>query len=315
MYLLQVNFHVRCFYAYCLKYPILKNIRLIIMTKIKAKNFNLEHTLECGQIFRINKVDDWYYVNAQDKFFKIKQLGNELEFHGVDKEFIIHFFSLNENLSKILKKINKDKYIKKSIDKYRGLRIIKQDPWECLISFICSSASNIPRIKSKIKALSENFGEKVLLDGICDHAFPRPGSINKYKKILNAKTGFRARYIFEANNSVNVEKLNLLRTLPYKSAKKELMKINGVGEKVADCVLLFSLGFTQALPVDTWIKKVMQLLYFNNTTISNEKIREFGLDYFGTYAGYAQQYLFMLARNDLVTTSKLQLWKNEMLKE
>ena len=282
---------------------------------MKVKDFNLEHTLECGQIFRINKENNWYYINARDKFFKISQDGNEIEFHGVNKEFIIHFFSLNENLSKILKEINKDKYIKKSIDKYRGLRIIKQDPWECLISFICSSASNIPRIKSKLKALSKRFGKKVSLDGVCNYTFPAPGNINNYQEILNAKTGFRAKYIFEANNSVNIKDLNSLRKLPYKSAKNELKKINGVGDKVADCILLFSLGFNQAFPVDTWIKKTMQLLYFDNTTISNEKVREFGLDYFGTYAGYAQQYLFMFARNDLGTTSKLQLWKNGMLEE
>ena len=285
------------------------------MGKIKVKDFNLEYTLECGQIFRINRFDSWYYVNALDKYFKIKQVGNEIEFHGVDKEFVIHFFSLDENLSKILKEINKDKYVKKSIDKYRGLRIIKQDPWECLISFICSSASNIPRIKSKLKALSESFGTKILLDGISNYTFPTPGKINDYKKVLNAKTGFRAKYIIEANKSVNIKNLNSLRTRPYKYAKDELKKINGVGDKVADCVLLFSLGFYQAIPVDTWIKKTIQLLYFDNATISNEKIREFGLDYFGAYAGYAQQYLFMFARNDMGTTNRLQLWKNGMLEE
>ncbi len=285
------------------------------MAKMKVKDFNLEYTLECGQIFRINRENNWYYINAREKFFKICQVKNEIEFHGVDKKFIINFFSLDENLSKILKEINRDKYIKKSIDKYRGLRIIRQDPWECLISFICSTASNIPRIKSKLRALSESFGKKVSLDGVDNYAFPAPGNINNYKTILNAKTGFRAKYIFEANNSVNVKKLNSLKTLSYENAKNELKKVNGVGDKVADCVLLFSLGFNQALPVDTWIKKTMQLLYFDNTTVSNEKIRAFGLEYFGTYAGYAQQYLFMFSRNDLGTSNKLKLWKNGMLDE
>ncbi len=282
---------------------------------MKVKDFNLEHTLECGQIFRIHRRDNWYYINARDKFFKICQLKNEIEFHGVDKDFIIHFFSLNENLSKILKDINRDKYIKKSIDKYRGLRIIKQDPWECLISFICSTASNIPRIKSKLNTLSESFGKKVLLDGVGSYTFPVPGNINNYKTIVNAKTGFRAKYIFEANNSINIKKLNSLKSLSYEDAKKELKKLNGVGDKVADCVLLFSLGFNQALPVDTWIKKTMQLLYFDSTTVSNEKIRDFGLEYFGAHAGYAQQYLFMFSRNDLGTSTKLQLWKDGMLDE
>ena len=285
------------------------------MGKMKVKDFNLEHTLECGQIFRINREDNWYYINARDRFFKICQDKNEIEFYGADKDFIIHFFSLNENLSKILKEINKDKYIKKSIDKYRGLRILKQDPWECLISFICSAASNIPRIKSKLSALSVSFGKKKSMDGVDDYTFPKPGNINNYEKIVNAKTGFRAEYIFEANNSVNIKKLNSLKTLSYENAKNELKKVNGVGDKVADCVMLFSLGFSQAFPVDTWIKKTMQLLYFDNNTVSNEKIRRFGLDYFGSYAGYAQQYLFMFSRNDLGTSNKLKLWKKGMLEE
>ena len=208
------------------------------MGKTKVKDFNLAHTLECGQIFRINRVNGWYFVNAQDKFFKIKQIRNEIEFHGVDKEFVVHFFSLNENLTKILKEINKDKYIERSIDKYRGLRLIKQDPWECLISFICSSASNIPRIKSKLKALSERFGKKITLDGVRNYTFPLPGKMNDYEKILDAKTGFRARYILEANNTVDIKLLNSLRTQPYNHAKNELKKISGVGDKVADCILL-----------------------------------------------------------------------------
>jgi N-glycosylase/DNA lyase len=285
------------------------------MDKIKVKDFNLEHTLECGQIFRIYKTDDWYNVNTQDKFFKINQIGNELHFHGAEKEFIIHFFSLDENLPKILNEINKDKYIDKAIKKYRGLRIIKQDPWECLISFICSSASNIPRIKSKLQAIAQSFGKKFKLDETSYYTFPIPGEINDYEKIIEAKTGFRAKYILDANNTVNAKHLNSLKTKPYKFAKNELKKINGVGDKVADCVLLFSLGFSQALPVDTWIKKTFQLLYFDENNISNDKIREFGLEYFGNYTGYAQQYLYMYSRNDLHTSDRLKLWKNGMLND
>ncbi|MDP6924573.1 MAG: DNA glycosylase [Candidatus Scalindua sp.] len=285
------------------------------MGKIKVKDFNLAHTLECGQIFRINTQDNWYYVNARDKFIKIRQIKNELEFHGASKEFITHFFSLDENLSKILKEINKDRFIKESIDKYNGLRILKQDPWECLISFICSAASNIPRIKSKLNALSKAFGNKVSIGGVDNYTFPKPGNINNFKKIVNAKTGFRAKYLFEANNSVNIKKLNSLKTLSYENAKSELKKVNGVGDKVADCIMLFSLDFSQAFPVDTWIKKTMQLLYFNNTTVSNEEIRSFALDYFGSYAGYAQQYLFMFSRNDLGTSNKMELWKKGMIEE
>ena len=266
------------------------------MGKVKTEDFNLEYTLESGQIFRVSKINGWYYVNTQDKFFKIKQMRNELEFYGVSKDFIINFFSLDEKHTKILEEINRDPFINRVITKYRGLRLIKQEPWECLISFICSSASNIPRIKSKLNALSEQFGKKLILDEIPSFAFPLPGTINDYEKIKDAKTGFRARYILETNNIIDYECLYSLRNKSYESAKDQLKKFNGVGDKVADCILLFSLGFYQAFPVDTWIKKIMQLHYFNNRTISNREIREFGMSYFGRYAGYAQQYLFVFSR-------------------
>ncbi len=266
---------------------------------IKVRNFNLEYTLESGQIFRINKDNDWYCVNAQDKFFKIKQIRNQIEFYGVNKDFVIDFFSLNVQLPKILKEINKDKYIGKAISSYRGLRLIKQEPWECLISFMCSSASNIPRIKSKLNTLSKYFGKKLLLDGVQSSSFPLPGKINDFRKIRDAKTGFRAKYIFDVNNTIGTIHLSSLRNKPYNHAKDELKKINGIGDKVADCIMLFSLGFNQAFPVDTWIKKVMQLYYFNNNTVSNDRIREFGMGYFGKYAGYAQQYLYLFSRNEL----------------
>jgi len=266
------------------------------MCKVKTYDFNLEYTLESGQIFRVNNINGWYYVNTQDKFFKIKQTRNELEFYGVSKDFIINFFSLDEKHTKILEEINRDPFINRVITQYSGLRLIKQEPWECLISFICSSASNIPRIKSKLNALSEHFGKKLVLDEIPSFAFPLPGRINDYEKIKDAKTGFRARYIFETNNVIDCECLYSLRNKSYESAKDQLKKFNGVGDKVADCILLFSLGFYQAFPVDTWIKKIMQLHYFNNRTISNSEIREFGMSYFGRYAGYAQQYLFVFSR-------------------
>ena len=270
------------------------------MNKIRVHDFNLEHTLECGQIFRINKDNGWYYVNAEDNFFRIKQIKNQIEFSGVDEEFVIHFFSLNDNLSKILKEINKDKYIGKAIDNYRGLRLLKQEPWECLISFICSSASNIPGIRTKLNNLSKSFGKKISLGKRHSQTFPLPGKINNLKKIKDAKMGFRTQYLYEVNNTVDIKHLNSLRNKSYECAKNELKKMKGVGDKVADCVLLFSLGFSQAFPVDTWIKKTMQSVYFKNKAVSNERIREFGMNYFDTYAGYAQQYLYMYSRNEAI---------------
>ena len=285
------------------------------MPKLTVNNFDLVHTLECGQIFRVRKIvenppffgrDDWYYINTRDRFFKARQKGNRLEFYGVEEDFLIHFFSLDEPLEQILAEINKDKHINEAIARYPGLRLIRQDPWECLISFICSPASNIGKIKSTIEKLSEYFGRRLALDGVESYAFPEPGRINNFAKVKKSSAGFRTRYIIEANKNGVVWRgtrpvdgssfVRVLKTLPYEQAKKELKKILGVGDKVANCVLLFSLGFTEAFPVDVWIKKVMQELYFHNQIVPNRTIEDFARNYFGKYAGYAQQYLYHYRR-------------------
>jgi N-glycosylase/DNA lyase len=282
------------------------------MPKLTVNNFNLVHTLECGQIFRVKKIDDWYYINARDKFFKVRQQGNEsviargeapkqscLEFHGVKEGFLNRFFSLDEPLEQILAEINKDKHINAAITQYHGLRLIRQDPWECFISFICSPASNIGKITSTLDKLSEYFGRRHTLDGVQSYAFPEPGRINNTAKVKKSGAGFRTRYIIEANKdgvAWTNSFVRVLKTLPYEQAKKELKKILGIGDKVADCILLFSLGFTEAFPVDVWIKKVIQELYFNNQPVPNREIGDFARSYFGKYAGYAQEYLYYYRR-------------------
>ncbi|MGR3310443.1 MAG: DNA glycosylase, partial [Candidatus Brocadiales bacterium] len=148
------------------------------MPKLTVNNFNLVHTLECGQIFRVRKIDNWYYIHTRDTFFKVRQEGSRLEFYGVKEDFLIHFFSLDEPLEQILAEISKDKHIKAAISQYHGLRLVRQDPWECLISFICSPASNIGKIKSTLDKVSEYFGRRLTLDGVESHTFPEPGRIN-----------------------------------------------------------------------------------------------------------------------------------------
>lgn len=276
------------------------------MPELTVKDFNLVHTLECGQIFRVRKIDDWYYINTRNILFKVRQKNigaycntSKLEFHGVDKNFIVHFFSLDEPLKKILAEINKDEHINTAISQYHGLRLVRQDPWECLISFLCSPASNIGKIKSTLEKLSEYFGKTLTLDGVQSNAFPEPGRINNPAKVKKSGAGFRTRFLIEANKNGLVWTNSFareLKTLPYSQAKKELKKTLGIGDKVADCVLLFSLGFTEAFPVDVWIKKVIQELYFNNQTVPNRIIGDFARDYFGKYAGYAQEYLYYYRR-------------------
>lgn len=266
------------------------------MHKIIVKDFNLEYTLLCGQLFRVFKREDWYYIIVRDRLFSVRQSSDQLEFQGIDREFLVHYFALDEPYSNILSQIEKDQNIRRALKKYHGLRIVRQDPWECLISFMCSSAANIPKIKLNLEKLSHYFGKKIELNGFEGYSFPNPGELNLYEQILSAKTGFRAKYIKTANDLVSEDFLISLKKLPYLEAKKELKQIPGVGDKIADCVLLFSMGFAEAFPIDTWMKKILQRFYFKNKEASNQKLQDFGVKYFGKYAGYAQQFLYMLAR-------------------
>ena len=267
------------------------------MPKICVKDFNLEFTLLCGQLFRVSRKEDWYYVSIRDRIFRVRQSSNHLEFQGIDQEFLSYYFALDEPYSTILTEINRDPRIGKAIRRYHVLRIVRQDPWECLISFLCSSAANIPKIKLNLEMLSQSFGKRIEIEGTERYAFPNPGDLNDYEQIVRAKTGFRAKYIKTANDLVSEAFLLSLKKLPYSKAKKALKDIPGIGDKIADCILLFSLGFTEAFPIDTWMKKILQKLYFKNQQVSNQQLQKFGVEYFGRYAGYAQQFLYMLARD------------------
>lgn len=267
------------------------------MNKIKTKDFDLKHTLECGQLFRCEKKDGFHYLNARDKLIKLKQEGNELFFEGASEEFIKNYFALDENYKKIISELKKDKFVASAIKKYPGLRICRQDPWECLFSFILSSASNIPKIKRNIEELSKCFGKKIKLGSYESYSFPEKGEIKELCTIKKCGCGFRSKYVYETASTADEKWLNSLRKLNYKDAKKELIKLKGVGEKVADCILLFSLGFGEAFPVDVWIKRVMEELYFNKKKTSDKKIREFAQKKWGKYAGYAQEFLYHYRRN------------------
>ncbi|MDR4507243.1 MAG: hypothetical protein MRJ65_03220 [Candidatus Brocadiaceae bacterium] len=274
----------------------LQNGRDCCLPKITVKDFDLEHTLFCGQLFRVYKEKGWCCVAVRDRVFKVRQDSDQLEYHGVDKDFMTHFFALDESYPAILKQISRDIHTRNAIKRYYGLRIVRQDPWECVISFLCSSASNIPKIKLNLEKLSQLFGERIEIKGFKGYSFPNPGDLHDYERILQAKTGFRAKYIKAANELVHEKFLLSLTNLPYLEAKTALKKIPGIGDKIADCILLFSLGFTEAFPIDTWIKKILQRYYFENAEVSNKKLHAFGVEYFGRYAGYAQQFLYMSAR-------------------
>ena len=283
--------------------------------KLDGVPFDLDVTLCCGQVFKWDRKGDWWYGVAGNKAFKVRQDSGELEFANVDWKFVENYFGLNDDLQKIAATVGRDEHMKKALQEFWGLRIIKQDPWECLISYICATYKNIPAIRHMLLGLSRKFGEKTVLDGIDLFTFPTPerlasASVND---LMECGLGYRAKYVQETSKRIFEKSLEIenLRQLPYVQAKKQLCSFSGVGPKVADCVLLFSLGKTEAFPVDRWVERVILNHYVEKLPfelakklqqregLSNSeyaKLNAFGREYFGKYAGYAQEYLYHYER-------------------
>lgn len=271
------------------------------MKALNVRNFSLKHTLESGQAFRIHPKDGYYYFTVGNKVLKLKQDGNELYYDcnkGINDVFIRNLFSLDEDYCSITGTLGSDPFIADAIKNTYGIRIINQDPWECLVSYICSSNSSVMGVKRSVDRISKMFGKRILFDGMEFHSFPeRLGNMGELK---SCGLGFRARHLSETASQVNREKLILLKQQPYAEAKSQLIKLKGVGPKISDCILLYSLGFRQAFPVDRWIKRIVQHAYFRGKSIPDSKIREFASSRFGDHAGYAQLFLYA-ARKKFIT--------------
>lgn len=253
------------------------------MKSIQTKDFSLKHTLESGQLFRYSQENNGWRINHGKNSFYVEQNYDKLVFKGIKKEELEEFLGLKQDFKKIKKELSRDNCIAGLFEQLKGLRIMKQEPWECLIGFICSSASNIPKIKMNLNLITQNFGR--------NGRFPLIGELNDIELLKDCKAGFRAEYLFKTNKIATEEFFKKLNDMSYEDAKKELIKLPGVGEKIADCVLLFAYNKFEAFPVDVWMKRVMEELYLKKET-SVKKISEFGRHKFGRYAGYAQQYLY-----------------------
>jgi N-glycosylase/DNA lyase len=283
--------------------------------------FSLEHTLKCGQLFRWEKLGDWWYGVVADRVVKIRQLGGRLTFQGfpeeVNQRFIENYLRLDDDLPSILSKISGDEHVKRAIKLFYGLRLIRQEPWECLISYICATYKSIPAIKKMIHNFSQRFGKKISFDGIDFYTFPKAAELAKasHNTLRNCGLGFRTERVLKTAKILNRGNLSLetLKNLDYLNAKRKLLSLPGVGQKVADCVLLFSLEKLEAFPVDVWIKRAVTDFYashFDSSFINKvsgkgsitpkeyETINSFGREYFGRYAGYAQEYIFHLLRKE-----------------
>ncbi len=274
-------------------------------------DFNLKDTLESGQSFRWHRVENSYYGVVEGRILKLSALCSESrgkttlcvessrdEDEELLTESVRHYLDLSRDLPRLLTSVDVDVYIHRAIEKFWGMRILNQELWETIASFILSQNNNVPRIRGIIRRLSERFGEKLTLNRYVDYSFPTAAAFAtaEVDELLACGTGYRASYLKDAAAAIVSEQLVLttLKQLPYLEAKHALMQHKGIGEKVADCICLFSLGHLEALPIDVWVKRIFETLYLRRQATHRE-IREFAQNHFGDGIGYAQQYLFHYA--------------------
>ena len=277
---------------------------------IKSNIFDLADIFDCGQCFRWNKEADNSYTGVfGNNVLNVSKKDNNVTFKGIcdgNIEEICHkYFDLDRDYTKIREDLSKiDDNLKMSVEYGKGIRILNQDLWETIISFIISANNNIPRIKGIIERLSKKYGKKIIWEGKEYYTFPLPEelrdvTVSDYREL---GLGFRDIRLYETtemilNKEVDLEKI---KTMPTSEAREELLKLSGVGPKVADCILLFSdLKRFDVFPIDVWVRRVMNELYIkkeDETKVSKKEIQQLADTKFGALQGLAQQYLFYYRR-------------------
>lgn len=278
----------------------------------KPKTFNLENIFECGQCFRWNKETDNSYTGIwKENVVNVKKENDDYIFTGVSnssnfEQEIVQYFDLNRDYETIKKELSKiDKYMEISIKYGEGIRILNQDLWETIISFIISANNNIPRIKGIIERLSEKYGKQIEWQGNKYYTFPSPEelknvTVEEYRKL---GLGFRDIRLYETtqkiiNNEINLKELE--KNSDTQEVRNKLLTLSGVGPKVADCILLFStLKRFEVFPIDVWVRRVMNDLYIkekDENKVNKKQIEKIANEKFGNLAGLAQQYLFYWRR-------------------
>ena len=275
------------------------------------KSFELADIFDCGQCFRWNKQEDGSYTGIFRKnVMNVQRQGNTVTFKGKCdgdiKEIVEDYFDLKRNYEEIKNKLSQiDENVKTSIEYGQGIRILNQDLWEMIISYIISANNNIPRIKGIIERLSKNYGKEIEWNGEKYYTFPtaeelKDVSVEDYRKL---GAGFRDIRLYETvhmilDKKVDIEQMqNNPNTL---EVREQLLTLSGVGPKVADCILLFStLKRFEVFPIDVWVRRVMNELYIKNedeTKVNKKEIEKLAQEKFGNLAGIAQQYLFYWKR-------------------
>lgn len=267
--------------------------------------YDLRRTLECGQVFRWAVSDGGAIGVVRGRVWHVWQEDGLLHARGDggddDLEGLWRHLAVDAPLRRIERDLAADPVVRRILPFTSGIAVMRQDPWECLLSYIISAFNNIPKIRMTVERLSRRFGEP--LDG-GRYAFPSPGRLAdaRLPALRACILGYRAPYVRAVARAVAGGALDLdrLRVLPYDAARVALLALPGVGEKVAECVLLFALEHREAFPVDIWIHRSVQHAYLRGRRASPRAIREWARERFGQLAGYANQHLFLAARTGVL---------------
>lgn len=259
-------------------------------------HFRLDDTFLCGQCFRWRKDENGVFRGVAGshaaKIYYTDENTIFIESSNPDLVYWSHYLSFSTDYNAAEAALSGDSTMKKCIEAGRGIRLLHQDLWETLVSFIISANNNIPRIQKIIEKLCRLYGDEIEFDGEKYYGFPAPETLAglSLSELSEIRAGFRDKYILDAAQKVASGEVDLekIKVMSDADAKKELMKIKGVGKKVADCILLFSLQRYKTFPKDVWIKRIMQEEY----GVNEKEIDAFVSEKFGNYAGIAQQYLY-----------------------
>lgn len=272
-------------------------------TILSVQEYDLAATLSSGQVFNWEQnSSDWTGV-VQGRWVRLTAKPGTIEVQVAgpqnDWSWLTNFLQSEVNLAETIATFPvDDEHLRAAVRACRGLRLLRQDPWECLASFILSSTKQIVQIRQIVRLLSERYGQPIATaaEDKPAYAFSTPGRIAALSEadLRACKMGFRAPYLLAAARRVAEGEVDLngVSHLTLTEARQQLLQFDGVGEKIADCVLLFAYGFPQAFPVDVWVQRVLTQYYFRNRKVRPERLRRFVSEHFGANAGYCQQYLF-----------------------
>jgi len=262
--------------------------------------YDLRRTLACGQAFRWRWEGDVATGIVQGAVVRARQRGQAISLRvhpGAMLPAVLRYLALDEPLQEIEEELSRDEVLRRLLPSTSGIALLRQDPWECLISYVLSSWNNIPKIEYTLERLARALGTPIA-SGFWSLPCPEVLATASLEVLRRCATGYRASYIRGVARAVAQGEIDLegMRGIPFQESRKALLRLPGVGQKVAECVLLFAYGHREAFPVDIWVKRAVERLYFHGRTLREGEIREFARERFGLLAGYAQQHLFTYAR-------------------